>query len=72
MGASDAHVFAVEAEVSGFKDPVCGMSVDEAKARQAGLVSELDGIEFLFCCESCKERFDAEPAVFTAPALSQD
>jgi YHS domain-containing protein len=62
----------VEAEPAGFKDPVCGMAVDEAEARQAGLVSEQDGVEFLFCCESCKERFDADPAAFLASAPPQD
>ena len=35
------------------KDPVCGMSVDEATAIKA----ERDGKTYYFCCESCRQKF---------------
>ncbi len=44
------------------KDPVCGMDVDERKAKYS---SEREGRKFYFCSAGCKERFDgarAEPA----------
>ena len=39
-----------------FVDPVCGMTVDPARA--AG-VSERDGVRYYFCSPGCKQRFDA-------------
>ncbi|MBV8858942.1 MAG: heavy metal translocating P-type ATPase [Acidobacteria bacterium] len=39
-----------------FVDPVCGMTVDPAKA--AG-VSERDGVRYYFCSAGCKAKFDA-------------
>jgi P-type Cu+ transporter len=39
-----------------FVDPVCGMTVDPAKA--AG-TSERDGVRYYFCSPGCKEKFDA-------------
>jgi Cu(I)/Ag(I) efflux system membrane fusion protein len=53
-------------------DPVCGMTVDEGEARAAGLVSERDGMEFFFCHEGCKERFEADPEAFLAKATARD
>ena len=38
------------------KDPICGMTVDEATARQA----EHDGQTFYFCCEGCRKKFLAQ------------
>jgi YHS domain-containing protein len=35
------------------KDPVCGMDVDEKKAK-----SEYKGVIYYFCCRACKEAFD--------------
>lgn len=43
------------------KDPVCGMSVDPAKA--AGTSSH-GGKTFHFCSTGCKKRFDADPHKF--------
>lgn len=34
-------------------DPICGMTVDEAKARNA----ERDGQKFYFCSEHCRQKF---------------
>jgi len=39
-------------------DPVCGMTVDEKKAK---LRSEHDGMAFYFCSAGCKAAFDKDP-----------
>ena len=44
------------------KDPVCGMMVDEKKAK---LKSDYNGKTFYFCASSCKATFDKSPAKFT-------
>ena len=44
------------------KDPVCGMTVDPAKAIKA----ERDGKTFHFCGEHCRTKFLATPAGGTA------
>ena len=40
------------------KDPVCGMSVDPARAKHE---AELGGEAYYFCCAGCREKFLAEP-----------
>src|SRR6266487_2986828 len=45
------------------KDPVCGMSVDPAKA--AGKVQH-GGKTYYFCSARCAERFSKEPEKFLA------
>jgi Cu(I)/Ag(I) efflux system membrane fusion protein len=42
------------------KDVTCGMDVDEARARAAGLVSTRDGRTYAFCSADCKARFDRD------------
>jgi len=42
-------------------DPVCGMTVDPATAKQT---STHDGQTFYFCGASCKAKFDAAPATY--------
>jgi RND family efflux transporter MFP subunit len=44
-----------------FKDPICGMDVDEAKAKAAGRTSTYGGKTYYFCAEGCKKRFDEDP-----------
>lgn len=44
------------------KDLVCGMMVDEKKAK---LKSDYNGKTFYFCAPSCKATFDKSPAKFT-------
>jgi xanthine dehydrogenase accessory factor len=44
-------------------DPVCGMTVQVTGARYT---SAYDGKTFLFCSLGCKERFDHEPACYSA------
>jgi Cu+-exporting ATPase len=41
-----------------FKDPICGMMVDEKRAQ---FVSKHDGKTFYFCSAHCKQTFDANP-----------
>jgi Cu+-exporting ATPase len=48
----------------GEKDPVCGMTVDPARA--AG-ISQHDGRTYYFCSKGCKARFDANPAQYLQP-----
>jgi Cu+-exporting ATPase len=40
------------------KDPICGMTVDEATALHA----ERDGKTFFFCSEHCRKEFLSAPA----------
>jgi Cu(I)/Ag(I) efflux system membrane fusion protein len=49
-------------------DPICGMAVDPAEARAAGLVSEHGGRSWFFCNPGCKKRFDVDPAAALAKA----
>ena len=39
------------------KDPVCGMNLDEAKARAAGLKMEHQGKGYYFCSDTCQQKF---------------
>src|SRR5262249_20723013 len=49
------------------KDPVCGMSVSaETKHRYVH-----DGIEYLFCCSRCRDRFAENPSNFLRPPTPQ-
>ena len=40
------------------KDPICGMTVDEATALHA----DRDGKTFYFCSDHCRQKFLATPA----------
>lgn len=44
------------------KDPVCGMMVDEKKAK---FKSDYNGKTYYFCAASCKATFDKSPIKFT-------
>lgn len=44
------------------RDVVCGMQVEPSKA--AG-TSEYNGKTYYFCSNSCKAKFDGDPARFT-------
>ena len=50
------------------KDPVCGMTVKVADAKYT---STVDGQTYYFCAESCKKKFDKEPAKYVKPAKDQ-
>jgi YHS domain-containing protein len=43
------------------KDPVCGMMVDEKKAK---FKSDFKGKTYYFCAPTCKTTFDKSPAKF--------
>ncbi len=47
------------------KDPVCGMTVDPAKAAGS---SEHLGKTYSFCSSGCKSKFDNAPHAYTQPA----
>jgi len=49
-------------------DPVCGMTVNETKARAAGRTFDYDGRTYLFCNDGCKAEFSANPEEY----LNQD
>jgi Cu+-exporting ATPase len=43
------------------KDPVCGMKLDEAKARhRTGYAGEM----FYFCSVDCQKKFEEDPGLF--------
>ena len=46
------------------KDFVCGMSVDQSKARAANRFSEYQGKTYYFCNPRCKRTFDEAPTGF--------
>ena len=43
------------------KDPVCGLNVDESKAKAAGFQSTFKNQTFYFCSEGCQKHFDKNP-----------
>jgi YHS domain-containing protein len=47
------------------KDPICGMMVDEKKAK---FKSDYNGKTFYFCAASCKATFDKSPTKYTGNA----
>ncbi len=47
------------------KDPVCGMTVTLATAKHR---TAHDGLDYVFCCARCREKFEADPAAYLAPA----
>jgi YHS domain-containing protein len=46
------------------EDPVCGMTVDPAQARQKGLTLTHEGTEYAFCGKGCLLEFRDEPAKY--------
>jgi YHS domain-containing protein len=42
-------------------DPVCGMEIDPARAREAGRVVVFNGTTYYFCSDSCRTKFAKEP-----------
>jgi xanthine dehydrogenase accessory factor len=45
-------------------DPVCGMSVPVAGARETAVH---EGVTYYFCCPGCRGRFERNPAKYLAP-----
>lgn len=48
------------------EDPVCGMTVDLAQAREKGLTTTHDGREYGFCGKGCFLEFRDDPETFLA------
>jgi YHS domain-containing protein len=67
MKAAAAGVYGAAA-----KDPVCGMDVDEAKAKAAGKALEHGGKTFFFCSDQCKTRFEQAPASYADKAAAPE
>jgi Cu(I)/Ag(I) efflux system membrane fusion protein len=49
------------------RDPVCGMDVDEARARAEGRTATLQGKTHFFCSDSCKAAFAEKHEVGAVP-----
>jgi YHS domain-containing protein len=49
-----------------FVDPLCGMTVDVARAEASGLTVEHEGRTYAFCRSGCKRAFLEEPHVYAA------
>jgi xanthine dehydrogenase accessory factor len=60
--AAKAAVAAPEAPATAV-DPVCGMSVTVASARQK---AEREGVTYYFCCAGCRAKFLNDPAAYLA------
>jgi Cu+-exporting ATPase len=59
-----------EHDASQDTDPVCGMTVDPATARAAGLVTEHDGQTYYFCGKGCLLEFRDNPATYLDPGYT--
>lgn len=60
LGGDDLRGSAAEMAV----DPVCGMTVKTAEARTA----LHQGRAYYFCSPTCRDKFEASPATYTADA----
>ena len=49
-------------------DPVCGMTVDVARAEADGLTAEYESRTYAFCRAGCLRAFQEEPATYAAKA----
>jgi Cu(I)/Ag(I) efflux system membrane fusion protein len=67
---SESQLRAAAAPVRGSvsRDPVCGMDVDEARARAEGKSHTHEGRTHYFCSDSCKATFAARPDGGSVPA----
>lgn len=50
----------------GATDPICGMAVDPAQAKAAGLTVEYEGKTYYFCSTGCKEQFTKDPKRYSS------
>lgn len=60
MKAASAGIFNPET------DPACGMEVDRDRTRSAGRTSAYKDVEYYFCSDTCKKKFDKEPGKYAA------
>ena len=56
----------MDATTSVTKDPICGMTVDQASA----IHTERDGKTFYFCSDHCRQKFLSTPSGATPKAKS--
>jgi YHS domain-containing protein len=52
------------------EDPVCGMTVDPAAAREKGLTLTLEGAEYAFCGKGCLLEFRDDATKYLDAAYS--
>ena len=50
------------------EDPVCGVEVDQSKAKAGGRTTAYQGRTYYFSSDKCKNQFDADPAKFVRKA----
>jgi len=55
----------------GVMDPVCGMYIDEKKAKAAGKAAKFGGNAYYFCSPECKHDFEMDPRRYLAPTGGQ-
>ena len=58
----------IEQDATQAIDPVCGMTVDPATARLAGLVTDYNGTTYYFCGKGCLLDFRDDPESILDPA----
>jgi len=46
------------------RDSICGMDVDEVRAKAMGMISEYRGKTYYFCSDDCKQKFDKNPSLY--------
>jgi RND family efflux transporter MFP subunit len=71
---SESRIRAAAAGVQGpaARDPVCGMEIDEAKARAAGRVAEHEGKRYAFCSDGCHQSFLSSPGRYAAAGAAHE
>jgi len=60
MKAAAAGIYGETSE-----DPVCGMDVDQSKAKAAGRTVDYKGQTYYFCSDDCKTKFTKEPTKYS-------
>lgn len=70
-GHGHDHDHGSSADAASATDPVCGMTVDTAKAVEAGLHATYAGTEYWFCGKGCLLEFGDDPARFLDPSYSK-
>jgi Cu+-exporting ATPase len=58
--ADQAHI-ADDKTAKIVRDPVCGMTVEPDSAKHA---AEHEGHRYVFCCNGCREKFEADPEAY--------
>jgi RND family efflux transporter MFP subunit len=48
------------------RDPVCGMDIDQEKARASGRISTYRGTDYYFCSPECAQTFGRSPQRYSA------